>query len=144
VAKQDETLTSITVKKGERLFLDIAKANMDVSHTYMQRRALFTHEFQLDAFPYPELVDTTRPRENYLHGDGCFKTLGEKLALKVMTEVIRAILSLNNVRRGPGQSGSLPRFEDKASLVLRYTYLNGKMMPSAWPTSMIINYDVSA
>jgi len=32
VAKQDETLASLTVKQSERLFLDIATANMDVSH----------------------------------------------------------------------------------------------------------------
>jgi len=145
VAKQDETLTSITVKKGERLFLDIAKANMDVSHTYNMRHcASFTHVFQTNVFPKPESVDTTRPRESYLHGDGCFKVLGEDLALKIMTEVVCATFSFN-VRRGPNRCGGLPRFgnSDKTLPVLHYTYLNEKMLPSAWPTSMILNYDVS-
>ncbi|OAX33207.1 heme peroxidase [Rhizopogon vinicolor AM-OR11-026] len=128
VAKQDETVVSLIVKQGERLFLDVAAANMNE-----------------DAFPNPTTLDTTRtPRERYLHGDGCFKILGEDLASKIMAEVVRGILSFDNVRRGPGQSGNLPRFEDKALPVLRYAYLNEKMMPSPWPTSMIINYDVSA
>jgi len=99
---------------------------------------------QADAFPNPEIVDTTRLRGHYLHSAGCFKILGEDLALKVMAEVLRGILSFDNVRRGPGQSGNLPRFEDKALPVLRYAYLDEKMMSSAWPTSMVINYDVSA
>jgi len=128
VAKQDETVVSLTVQRGERLFLDVAAANMNE-----------------DAFPNPTVLDTTRtPRERYLHGDGCFRVLGEDLASKIMAEVIRGIISFDNVRRGPGQSGKLPRFQDKAIPVLRYAYLNEKMMPSPWPTSMIINYDVSA
>ncbi|OAX39674.1 heme peroxidase [Rhizopogon vinicolor AM-OR11-026] len=126
VAKQDETINSLVVKQGERLFLDVATASMNE-----------------DAFPNPTTLDTTRaPRESYLHGDGCFKVLGEDLASKIMAEVVRGILSFDNVRRGPGQSGNLPRFEDKAIPMLRYAYLNEKMMPSPWPTSMIINYDV--
>ena len=31
VAKRDETIVSLTVKQGERLFLDVAAANMNVS-----------------------------------------------------------------------------------------------------------------
>ncbi|KAG2350116.1 heme peroxidase [Suillus weaverae] len=128
VAKQDETIGSLTVKQGERLFVDVATAN--------------TNE---DAFPNPTILDTTRtPRERYLRGDGCFKVLGEDLASTIIAEVLRGILSFDNVRRGPGQSGDLPRFEDDALPVLRYAYLNEKMLPSAWPTSMVINYDVPA
>ncbi|KAG0701786.1 heme peroxidase [Suillus ampliporus] len=128
VAKQDETVGSLTVKQGEQLFLDVARANMNE-----------------DAFPNPTILDTTRtPRERYLRGDGCFKVLGEDLASTIIAEVLRGILSFDNVRRGPGQSGNLPRFKDDALPVLRYAYLNEKMSPSAWPTSMIVNYDVSA
>ncbi|KAG0693723.1 heme peroxidase [Suillus ampliporus] len=128
VAKEDETIVSLTVKRGERLFLDIATAN--------------TNE---DVFPDPTMLDTTRiPRERRLHGDSCFKFLGEDLASKVTAEVLRGILSFDNVRRGPGQSGNLPRFKDHALPVLRYAYLNEKMLPSAWPTSMVINYDAPA
>ncbi|KAG1742705.1 heme peroxidase [Suillus paluster] len=128
VAKEDETIVSLTFKRGERLFLDVATANMDN-----------------DVFPNPTIVDTTRtPRERSLCGNSCFKVLGEDLASKVIAEVVRGVLSFDNVRRGPGQSGNLPRFKDHALPVLRYAYLDEKMLPSAWPTSMVINYDAPA
>ncbi|KAG2138289.1 heme peroxidase [Suillus clintonianus] len=128
VAKQDATVGSLTVKQGERLFVDVATANANE-----------------DAFPNPTILDTTRtPRARYIHGDGCFKVLGDDLASTIIAEVLRGIFSFNNVCRGPGQSGNLPRFEDEALPVLRYAYLDEKMLPSAWPTSMMINYDVSA
>jgi linoleate 10R-lipoxygenase len=60
-----------------------------------------------------------------------------------MAEVLRAVVSLENVRRGPGQSGKLARFSDAALPVLHYAYLNEKMLQCPWPTSMVINYDVA-
>ena len=145
VAKQDETIASLTVKQGDRLFLDVAAANMNVSCSRARLCKTLIRDIQEDAFPNPTVLDTTRtPRERYIHGDGCFKILGEDLATQIMAEVLRGILSFDNVRRGPGQSGKLPRFEDKTLPMLRYAYLNEKMMPSAWPTSMVINYDTSA
>jgi hypothetical protein len=90
-------------------------------------------------------LDTTRaPRERYLKSDGCFQILGDELASKMIAEVLRAILSFDNVRRGPGQSGKLPRFKDDSLPGLRFAYLDNKMSRSPWPTSMIINYDVAA
>jgi len=59
----------------------------------------------------------------------------------MMAEVLRVILSLENVRRGPGQSGKLARFPDAALPMLHYAYLNEKMIQTPWPTSMIVNYD---
>ncbi|KAG1881160.1 heme peroxidase [Suillus subluteus] len=127
VAKQDESIESLNVKQGQRLFLNVAAANMNE-----------------DAFPNPHILDATRaPRERYLPKDGCFKVLGDELASTMMAEVLRAVLSLENVRRGPGQSGKLARFSDAALPVLHYAYLNEKMMQSPWPTSMIVNYDVA-
>lgn len=125
VAKQDETIESLNVKQGQRLFLHIASANMNE-----------------DAFPEPRILKAARtPRERYLPNDGCFKVLGDELASTMMAEVLRVILSLENVRRGPGQSGKLARFPDAALPMLHYAYLNEKMISSPWPTSMIINYD---
>ena len=40
VAKRDETIVSLTVKQGERLFLDVAAANMNVSRCTMFRTSL--------------------------------------------------------------------------------------------------------
>ncbi|KAG1881162.1 hypothetical protein F4604DRAFT_1578213, partial [Suillus subluteus] len=75
--------------------------------------------------------------------DGCFKVLGDELASTMMAEVLRAVLSLENVRRGPGQSGKLARFSDAALPVLHHAYLNEKILQNPWPTSMIVNYDVA-
>ncbi|KAG1795206.1 heme peroxidase [Suillus plorans] len=125
VAKQDESIESLNVRKGERLFLHIASANMNE-----------------DAFPSPHVLNAARtPRERYLQNDGCFKVLGDELASTILAEVLRAVASLENVRRGPGQSGKLTRFSDSAIPVLHYAYLNEKMLQSPWPTSMIVNYD---
>ncbi|KAG1740010.1 heme peroxidase [Suillus lakei] len=127
VAKQDESIESLNIKQGQRLFLHIATANMNE-----------------DSFPNPRILDATRaPRERYLQNDGCFKVLGEDLASTVMAGVLRAILALDNVRRGPGQSGKLARFSDTALPMLHYAYLNEKMVQSPWPNSMVVNYDAA-
>ncbi|KAH7927845.1 heme peroxidase [Leucogyrophana mollusca] len=126
VAKEDATVGSLTVKQGERLFLDIASANLNE-----------------DAFPSPTSFDATRsPRERYLRGDGAIKVLGAEVAPKAIVQVLRAILSFDNLRRGPGQSGKLTRFKDAAVPQLNYAYLNDKMFVSPWPTSLVIQYDV--
>ncbi|KAG2364875.1 putative linoleate diol synthase [Suillus spraguei] len=118
VAKQDETIESLNIKQGQRLFLHIASANMNE-----------------DAFPNPRILNAARtPRERYLPNDGCFKVLGDELASTMMAEVLRAVLALEN-------SGKLTRFSDGALPVLHYAYLNEKMLQSPWPTSMVINYD---
>ncbi|KAG0709341.1 heme peroxidase [Suillus ampliporus] len=128
VAKQDDAVVSTNVKQGQRLFLNVAAANMDE-----------------DAFPNPTVLDTTRaPRERYLQDDGCLKVLGSDLALTMIAEATRGILSYENVRRGPGQSGRLARFHDPALPALRYAYLNEKMLHSPWPTSLVLNYDIPA
>ncbi|KAG1860740.1 hypothetical protein DFJ58DRAFT_638405, partial [Suillus subalutaceus] len=68
-----------------------------------------------DAFPNPHILDATRaPWERCLPEDGCFKVLGDELVSTMVAEVLRAVLSLENVRRGPGQSGKLARFSDAA------------------------------
>ncbi|KAG2338641.1 heme peroxidase [Suillus weaverae] len=127
IAKQDETIESLNVKQGQRLFLHIASANMNE-----------------DAFPNPRILNATRePRERYLPKDGCFTVLGDELASTMMAEVLRAVVSLENVRRGPGQSGKLVRFSDTALPMLHYAYLNEKMLHSPWPNSMVVNYDVA-
>jgi len=136
-------VVSLNVKQGERLFLNVATANMNVSHNIHARPfASLTCKIQEDAFPNPTTLDTTRtPRERYLQSDGCFQVLGDDLASKMISEVLRGILSFNNVRRGPGQSGTLPRFPVESLPVLRYAYLDDKSSRIPWPTSMIINYD---
>ncbi|KAH7914862.1 heme peroxidase [Hygrophoropsis aurantiaca] len=128
VAKEDTTVGSLTVKQGERLFLNIASASKNE-----------------DVFPNPEVLDATRgPRERYLRGDIAFKVLGEAVAPKIIVQALRAVLSYDNVRRGPNQSGKLNFFSDASAPQYTRAYLNQKMFVTPWPTSLIIQYDVPA
>ncbi|KAH7890809.1 heme peroxidase [Phlebopus sp. FC_14] len=128
VAKKEFTIGSLQVKSGERLFLDVAGASMNE-----------------EAFPNPATFDATRsPRERYLSCDGAFNVIGAEIAPKPIVQVLRGILSFGNVRRGPGQSGKLPRFKDASLAQLRHVYLDDHQLRTPWPTSLIIQYDVSA
>ncbi|KAI6041268.1 heme peroxidase [Pisolithus marmoratus] len=128
IAKKNQSVGSLRVSEGERLFLNIAGANLNE-----------------EAFPNPTRFDATRtPRERYLRGDIAFRVLGADTAPKLIIQVLRAILSFDNVRRGPGQSGKLARFRDTSLPQLRYAYLNEKQLRTPWPTSLTILYDVPA
>ncbi|KAI6041267.1 heme peroxidase, partial [Pisolithus marmoratus] len=127
-AKKDQSVGSLNVKEGDRLFLDIARANLNE-----------------EAFPNPTSFDAARtPRERYLRGEIAFRVVGADTATKLVVQVLRAILSFDNVRLGPGQSGKLARFPDKSLPQLRYVYLNEKQLRTPWPTSLTILYDVPA
>jgi len=126
IAKKDHTVGSLTVQQGERLFLDVASAGMNEQ-----------------AFPNPNTFDATRePRERYLRADVAFKIVGADIPPKLILQVVRSILSLDNIRRGPGQSGKLHRFQDNSLKDLRYVYLDANQFRSPWPTSLVVLYDV--
>ncbi|KAF5387086.1 hypothetical protein D9615_002103 [Tricholomella constricta] len=120
-------LGNLSVKNGDRIFLNVAQANLDEL-----------------IFPTPTTVDVARGGKHTLYGDGAFSHLGEQLTVKVMAEVLRAVFQYDNVRRAPGQSGTLRRFKDYARPELRYAYLDRDQFFSAWPTSLSIVYDAPA
>ncbi|KAI9464255.1 heme peroxidase [Boletus coccyginus] len=125
VAKKDYTVGSLAVQQGERLFLDVASAGMNE-----------------EAFPNPTTFDATRtPRERYLRADAAFKAVGADIPPKLIVQVLRSILSLDNIRRGPGQSGRLQRFHDSSLKDLCYVYLDAHQLRSPWPTSLVVLYD---
>lgn len=100
---------------------------------------------QEDAFPNPTTFDATRtPRERYLRADVAFKAIGADIPPKLIVQVVRSILSLHNIRRGPGQSGKLHRFRDSSLKDLRHVYLDANQFRSPWPTSLVVLYDVPA
>ncbi|KAF9466079.1 linoleate diol synthase [Collybia nuda] len=124
IAAKDQTIGKISVKEGDRVFLNMARANTDES-----------------VFTSAQSINVARGTKGYLQVDSTFNHLGEGVTVKIMTEVLRAIFSLENVRRAPGQSGGLCRFKDHARPDLRFAYLDDKQYSSAWPTSMSIQYD---
>ncbi|KAG6889751.1 hypothetical protein C0992_004269 [Termitomyces sp. T32_za158] len=89
---KDSPIGSLSLKKGDKVFLDVKAANLDET-----------------VFSSANAVNSTRMGKNVIWGDGAFNHLGEPLTLKVLSEVIRAIFSYDNVRRAPGQSGILAR-----------------------------------
>jgi len=120
VATKDAVIGGLPVKKGERVFVNIANANLN------------------DTFSANSQSATT----DYLNGDVTRKCLGESLTVKVVGEVVRAVYGFNNVRRGPGQSGTLTRFQDDSQPSLRYSYLDANQFAAPWPTSLVVKYDL--
>ncbi|KAG6381666.1 heme peroxidase [Boletus reticuloceps] len=124
-AKKDHSVGSLVVQQGERLFLNVASAGMNE-----------------EAFPDPTMFDASRsPRERYLRADVAFKVVGADIPPKLIVQVLRSILSFDNIRRGPGQSGKLQRFWDSSFKDLRHVYLDADQHRSPWPTSLVILYD---
>ncbi|KAJ3493551.1 hypothetical protein NLJ89_g10993 [Agrocybe chaxingu] len=124
ISTKDQVINGQSFKKNDRVFLNIASANLDEK-----------------VFPDPFSVNLTRPAKDRLSADGVFNYLGEGLTVKIVSEVLRAVFEYTNVRRAPGQSGNLKRFKNHSRPELCYSYLSTAQLPSEWPTSMSIQYD---
>ena len=60
-----------------------------------------------------------------------------------MPQVIRSVFKLKNIRRAPGNSGYLNRFEQalyETTPAHLYIDENGNITP--WPASMMVQYDL--
>ncbi|PPQ76670.1 hypothetical protein CVT24_011915 [Panaeolus cyanescens] len=124
VATKDATTAGYSVKKGDQVFLDVYSANVDES-IYVNAAA----------------VEPGRATTARLVSDGIFRFLGEPLTLTIISETLRAVYTLKNIRRAPGQSGVLPRFKHHTRPELMFAYLNNDQLLSEWPTSFSIQYD---
>ncbi|EJD07240.1 linoleate diol synthase [Fomitiporia mediterranea MF3/22] len=123
-ALSDKHLGQLSVKTNERLFLSIAKANRSPN-----------------VFPNPTEVDVTRSADLYLAGDGISRSFGNTFVHSVMGAALKTIFALPNLRRSPGVSGTLKRFRYNANGTEYYQYLDKNMDPTAWATSLILQYD---
>ncbi|KAF5350259.1 hypothetical protein D9758_007813 [Tetrapyrgos nigripes] len=126
-AEKDLTVSGLSVKKGAKVFLDIASAHQNEQ-----------------TFPDPNRVNLSRDPKARLPHDRISKCLGEPLTMKIIGEVLRAVLELPNVRRGAGNSGTLKRFKDSNQYDIRWAYLDQQGSITAWPASMIIQFDAQA
>ncbi|KAF7982555.1 hypothetical protein HWV62_27534 [Athelia sp. TMB] len=127
-ADKNTTISSLVIQKGDRLFLDLANANKEET-----------------VFPNASSIDNTRaPKERYLIAEGTFSTLGSELATKIIASVLGTVVTLPNLRRGPGQSGQLHRWVDTADPIIRYAYLDKAKLQAPWPTSLIVQTKVEA
>jgi hypothetical protein len=123
-SSKDQTVNGKEYKKDDRVFLDTAASNVDDS-----------------VFKNPKAIDTARSKKDNLFADGVFNYLGEKLTLKIVGEIIRAVFSLDGVSRAPGQSGKLTRFKDETRCDISYGYLKSAQYISPWPNSMSIQFN---
>lgn len=123
--KENKQVLDFSAQANDRIFLDVYRANTNGNK-----------------FPDPHVVDPSRDSKTLFYPDGLHKTLGEPLTVKIMSEVLRAIFSLKNVRRAAGNSGQLQRFKDADHARLLYVYIGTGDVPTAWPTSWMIEYDV--
>ncbi|KAI9435341.1 linoleate diol synthase [Lactarius indigo] len=124
----DQTVGSITYFKGQRVFLDLTHASHDPH-----------------VFPEPHTVNVKREsKDRYLTGDGVTRSLGVDLTAKIVAQVLRAVFETNGVRRAPGLAGHLKRYKVAAENTLRHEYLNADYLPTAWPNTMVLQFDATA
>jgi len=122
----DQTVGSLTLSKGQRVFVDLANASQDPH-----------------VFPDPTVVNVNRePRDRYLTGDGVTRSLGVELTTKIMSQVLRAVFEFDHIRRGPHPSGCLKRYKVAEENTLRYEYLGTDHLPTAWPNTLVLQYNV--
>jgi linoleate 10R-lipoxygenase len=124
----NQTVGSLTFSKGQRVFVDLANASRDPN-----------------VFPNPTTVNVKREsNDRYLTGDGVTRSLGVELTTKIMSQVLRAVFELNGVRRTPGPVGNLNRYKVAAENTQRYEYLGSDYLPTAWPNTMVLQFDPPA
>ncbi|KAI9449938.1 linoleate diol synthase [Lactarius psammicola] len=124
----DQTVGSLTFFKGQRVFVDLAHASHDPN-----------------VFPDPHHVNVKREsKDRYLTGDGVTRSLGVELTTKIMSQVLRAVFEFNGMRRTKGLAGHLKRYKVAAENTLRHEYLDADYLPTAWPNTMVLQFDVAA
>ncbi|KAF6222366.1 hypothetical protein HO133_001452 [Letharia lupina] len=77
---------SVRVKKGDRIFVNLATASLDPT-----------------VFPNPQVIDLTRPLDKYIHhGWGPHGCIGRPIVETAMAAQLRVFAQLKNLRRAPG------------------------------------------
>ncbi|KAF5387399.1 hypothetical protein D9757_005780 [Collybiopsis confluens] len=124
-ASDDHNTDGLTIHKHGRVFLDILAAGQNDT-----------------VFPDPETVNVKRDQSGkaYLISDGITRCLGEDVTVQIMTHVLRGIFAIKDIKRAPGNSGLLNRFQDHDRPELNYAYLDENKFVSPWPNSLAVLY----
>jgi len=125
--KDDEVVGEQSLRQTQLVFLDVESANSDEK-----------------AFANPKNVNPTRSQEHIIQGNILTRTLGQPILSKIMIQVLRAVLELSNVRRGPGQSGDPKRFSVELNGISMKRYLDQNQQFTPWAQSMVIQYGEKA
>ncbi|KAG6810880.1 hypothetical protein H0H92_009972 [Tricholoma furcatifolium] len=122
---QGPGLPDLEIKAGDRIWASFRNAHLN----------------PLD-FPEPTKVNPTRPLASYnLNGAGFHNCPGTAYAQLTIVEIVKAIFSLKNVRRAPGDAGKLHGFSEIIHETETEFYIQRNGTVSAWPGSLHITFD---
>ncbi|KAJ7278558.1 heme peroxidase [Mycena rebaudengoi] len=93
-------------------------------------------------FPNPTAVDPTRLTSSYnLNGTGFHGCPGVDYAVQTITETLKVVFKLKNVRRAPGNAGKMRKFKMVINGGETNIYLTPYGTTTPWPSSMHLVYD---
>ncbi|KAJ7079447.1 heme peroxidase [Mycena belliarum] len=125
VIPQGPSLPPLEVKVGDRVWASFKNAHLNPLE-----------------FPNPTAVDPTRPIASYsLNGTGFHICPGLDLAGLAITEVLKVVFRLKNVRRVSGPAGSLAGYKTVINETETNMYLTPYGVSTPWPSSMHLVYD---
>lgn len=90
-------------------------------------------------FPNPTSVDPTRPASSYnLNGAGFHNCPGVSFAAEAITEIVKSIFKLKNIRRAPGNAGKLHGFTEIVNQTETDYFIQRDGSVNFWPGSVQI------
>ncbi|KAG6809913.1 hypothetical protein H0H92_014111 [Tricholoma furcatifolium] len=94
-------------------------------------------------FPDPLTVNPKRPASAYsnLNGTGFHICPGVSFSVLTITEIVKVVFGLKNVRRAPGSAGTLRRFTEIVHETASDVFIQRNGTIGSWPGSMNILYD---
>jgi len=115
----------LKVKAGDRIRASFKNAHLDPTE-----------------FPNPTTIDPTRPASSYnLNGAGFHNCPGTAFASEAITEIVKSIFKLKNLRRAPGNAGKLQGFTEIINQTETDYYIQRDGSVNFWPGSLQIVYD---
>jgi hypothetical protein len=122
---QGPGLPPVEVKAGDRIWASFRNAHRDPLE-----------------FPNPDKVDPHRPVSSYnLNGTGFHRCPGETFAVQTITEIVRTVFSLPNVRRAPGAAGKAHCVMEINNETEIDSYIQRDGTLGQWTSSMHLVYD---
>jgi linoleate 10R-lipoxygenase len=139
VIPQGPGLPPIEVKPGDRVWGSFKNAHLNVRSTLLGKSIRLIRYSQPLEFPNPKTVDPHRPIASYnLNGVGFHACIGLTFVEQTITEIIKVIFRLKNVRRAPGNAGRLAEFKTIINETETNMYLTPFGTTSPWPGSMYL------
>lgn len=83
-------------------------------------------------------VDPHRPKSAYESSHLVFTAMSDDFVYKTMVAIVKSIFSLNNLRKGPGNSGMLQRHTAVKNGIKQNMYLDEKHRLTPWAKSMTL------